>query len=66
MKVTKAERTKILRAVDAGWSGDGEYFGDVTAHWPDWLYLIATDCLMVLNQEPWRGFDDVLNEALDY
>ena len=65
-KLTKQERTKILRAVDSGWTGDGEYFRDVTRHWPEWLYFIATDCLMVLDQEPWRNFGDVLNEVLDY
>ena len=66
MKISKAERTRVLRAVDAGWSGDGEYFRDVTAHWPDSLYMVACDCLTVLNQEPWRNFGEVLNEVLDY
>ena len=65
-RLSKQERAKVLRAVNYGWTADGDLFRDFTRTWPEWLYFIATDCLMVLNQEPWRNFGDVLNEVLDY
>lgn len=65
-KLTKKERHKILKAVEYGWTSDIDLFRSITRTWPGWLYEIAYDCLMVLDAEPWRGFDDVLKEVLDY
>ena len=64
--LTKDERLKVLKAVDAGWYYDIEFFREVTARLPGRLYEIAHNVLSVLNDEPWRGFNDVLNEVLDY
>jgi len=66
MKLSKAERTRILRAVNVGWTADLDIFRSITRTWPQWLYDIAWDCLTVLDAEPWRNFGDVLNEVLDY
>ena len=65
-KLTKKERHKVLQAVNYGWTADLDLFRSVTRTWPRWLSDIAWDCLTVMDSEPWRGFDDVLNEVLDY
>lgn len=64
MKLTKAERKTVLKAVDVGWYCDIDLFNKFPIS--DRLYRIAHDVLMVLDAEPWRGFQDVLNEVLDY
>ena len=62
MKLSKKERTLILRAVNDAWVDYDYRLKALSAR----LYRIACDVLMVLDAEPWRNFGDVLNEVLDY
>ena len=62
MTISKRERSLILRAVNDAWVD----FNFTINQLPERLYRLAADVLMVLDDEPWRGFGDVLNEVLDY
>ena len=62
MTISKRERTLILRAVNDAWVD----FNFRINRLPERLYRLAADVLMVLDDEPWRGTGDVLNEVLDY
>ena len=66
MRLTKQERAKVLKAVDYGWYSDIDLLRSFTRTWPGWLSEVAWDCLKVLDAEPWRNFNDVLNEVLEY
>jgi hypothetical protein len=63
VKISKAERTRVLRAVDYGWYMDPEGFREFVRSYPGHLYQLAWDCLTILEDEPWRSFGDVLNTA---
>ena len=68
MKLSKKERTRVLRAVDDAWYNGYDDQGGLNDMrlLRGGLYEIAVDVLMVLDAEPWRNFGDVLNEVLDY
>ena len=68
MKISKAERTRVLRAVDDAWTHGYDDQGGLNDMrlLRGGLYEIAHDVLMILDAEPWRNFGDVLNEVLDY
>lgn len=61
--LSKSDKTRVFEAIKPAYY---EGFTDIMNLLPRRLYDIARDVLEVVEQEPWRTWEDVYQEVMDY
>ena len=63
IRISNSDKHRIFEAIKPAYY---EGFTDIMNLLPRRLYDIAKDLLTVVEQEPWRTWEEVLKEVLDY
>ena len=63
MKLSKSEKARVFEAIKPAYY---EGFTDIMNLLPRHLYEIAWDIYEIVEQEPWRPWEEVYQEVMDY